>query len=144
MYKVRHDSPGDGLTVVKLTGGRLSVRDAVGEEKIHQIRQYSGNRYVTLQEAVAGDLVARTGITSKKPGDGIGEASDAPEAVILPTLRARVLFDSSIPSRQTIQIFSVLEAENPGMHTLWEEQLGQVSIRVVGQLQLEGRACEKG
>ena len=142
VYKIRHDSQGERLTFVKLTGGRLSVRDAVGEEKIHQIRQYSGNRYVTLQEAVAGDLVALTGITSKKPGDGIGEASDAPEAVILPTLRARVLFDSSIPSRQMIQIFSVLEAENPGLHTLWEEQLGQLSIQIFGKIQLEVLASE--
>ncbi len=142
VYKVRHDSQGERLTFVKLTGGQISVKDSVDGEKVHQIRMYCGDRFTAVPQASAGDLAAFTGITSKKPGDGIGIGPSAPEKVIQPALRAKVLFDEEIPVRNMLEIFSILEAEDPTLHVEWEESLKQLSIHILGKIQLEILASE--
>ena len=137
VYKVRHDSQGERITFLKLTGGSLNVKEFIQEEKVHQIRMYSGQRYTTVQKASAGDLIGVTGISSLKPGDGIGEDSGISERMISPALRAKVLFDPSIPLRKVLEVFSILEAEDPSLSVEWEESLKQLSIRILGKIQLE-------
>ena len=142
VYKIRHDPQGERLTFVKLTGGRISVKDSVDGEKVHQIRIYCGDRYTSVLQASAGDLAALTGISSKRPGDGIGACSGAPEGVIQPALRAKVLYDDGIPAKNMLEIFSILESEDPTLHVEWEESLGQLSIHILGKIQLEILAAE--
>lgn len=137
VYKIRRDTQGERLTFIKLTSGSLSVKETVGEEKIHQIRIYSGSRYLTVQKAFAGDLAAVTGITSLKAGDGLGMDSGASEGQICPALRAKVLFDSSIPVKTILSVFSQLEEEDPSLGVKWEEELKQLSICILGKIQLE-------
>ena len=44
-HKISKDKSGNRLTYLKLTGGRLKVKDVIGEEKINEIRLYSGEKY---------------------------------------------------------------------------------------------------
>lgn len=142
VYKIRHDRQGERLTFVKLMGGNLSVKDTLDGEKIHQIRIYSGDHFASVPQASAGDLVAMTGISSKKPGDGIGTFPGLPERLVQPALRAKVLFDPSIPARNMMEVFSILEAEDPTLHAEWEESLQQLSIHILGKIQLEVLTAE--
>lgn len=75
VFKIARDGS-DRLTYVKVTGGTLRVRTALGgegwQEKVNQIRIYSGPKYQTVDEAPAGTVCALTGLTHTRPGDGLG------------------------------------------------------------------------
>ncbi len=137
VYKIRRDPQGERLTFLKLTSGSLQVKETVGEEKIHQIRIYSGARYVAVQKACAGDLAAVTGISSLQAGDRIGVASERSQRHICPALRAKVLFDSSVSEKTMLSVFRQLEEEDPSLDVKWEEELGQLSVGILGRIQLE-------
>ena len=58
VFKIARDEQNQRLTYLKVTGGTLKVRESVGEEKVSQIRVYSGSKYETIQEADAGSICA--------------------------------------------------------------------------------------
>ena len=88
VYKSARDPQGNRLTFLKVTGGELRVRTVLQgerdgqpwEEKVNQIRLYSGSRFQTADIAPAGTVCAVTGLTQTLPGDGLGaeSASAAP------------------------------------------------------------------
>ena len=43
VYKITRDDDGQRLTHMKITGGKLAVKDKIGEEKVNQIRIYNGS-----------------------------------------------------------------------------------------------------
>ena len=72
IYKISRDPQGNRLTWMKITGGTLKVRspltykNAKGEpveEKVLQLRAYSGDKFTAPEIAEAGELVAVTGLT---------------------------------------------------------------------------------
>lgn len=50
VFKIARDAQGNRLTYLKVTGGSLKVRQVIGEEKINQIRIYSGEKYETARK----------------------------------------------------------------------------------------------
>ena len=55
VFKISRDSQGNRLTHLKVTSGVLKVKDAWGEEeKVNQIRIYSGAKFESVKEAPAG------------------------------------------------------------------------------------------
>ena len=63
-FKISHDKNGERLTWVKILGGKLKAKTELSDEKINQIRSYNGEKFTTITEAEAGDVVALTGLTS--------------------------------------------------------------------------------
>ena len=67
VFKIMRDEQGSRLTYVKVTGGTLTARMEVGDnargwqEKVNQIRLYSGSKYEPVAEAPAGMVCALTG-----------------------------------------------------------------------------------
>ena len=62
VFKIARDG-GERLTYVKITGGSLRVRTQLGEEKVSQIRIYSGAKYRTVEEAPSPTVCALTALT---------------------------------------------------------------------------------
>uniref|UniRef100_UPI003A90E6A6 GTP-binding protein n=1 Tax=Enterocloster sp. TaxID=2719315 RepID=UPI003A90E6A6 len=92
IYKISRDSQGNRLTHLKVTGGVLRVKDAlIGEEKVNQIRIYSGSKYETVQEAQTGTVCAVTGLLSSAPGQGLGAEAASELPVLEPVLTYRIL-----------------------------------------------------
>ena len=69
VYKIARDGQGRRLTFLKVTGGTLCVRDALSggegetawQEKVDQIRLYSGEKFRAVEEAPAGTVCAEVG-----------------------------------------------------------------------------------
>ena len=81
-YKISRDPRGQRMTQVKITGGRLSVRDSVQyctgggtckEEKVTGIRIYSGARFETAETVEAGQVCSLLGLTETSAGAVLGE-----------------------------------------------------------------------
>ena len=136
VYKVRHDASGNPITHMKILSGTLHTKDAVGEEKAHEIRLYNGKRYSSEPQAAAGQLCAVTGL-HLSAGTVIGCGAPAPAPQMIPLLSASVMFDRSVPAQEVLRIFRLLEKEEPQMTVDWQEETKQITIRVMGTIELE-------
>ena len=126
VYKILRDSRGKRLTCMRITGGKLSVRDAIRylplhgseplEEKVAEIRLYSGQKYETAETAEAGTICSVAGLTGTWPGQGLGIEPDS--QAVLPRLR-------------------MLEEEDPTLHLVWEPTLGEIQLQLMGSVQTE-------
>lgn len=141
VYKIRHDESGNRVTFLKLVNGTLKVRESVtynGQtEKITQIRLYSGNKFKTADQALAGELVAVTGLTIASIGDGIGAISEKTKFDMIPTLKSKVLFENSIHVKEVLRCFKLLDAEDPSLRVFWDEYFQEIHVHVMGVIQLE-------
>lgn len=141
VYKIRHDESGNRVTFLKLLSGKLKVRDEVkyGQktEKITQIRVYSGNKFQMVDQATAGELVAVTGLTTASIGDGIGDNQEKVTFDMVPTLKSKVLFDSSIHVKEVLRSFKLLDTEDPSLRVYWDEHFQEIHVHVMGVIQLE-------
>ena len=144
VYKIKHDNNGTKLTFIKILKGSLKVRDELSygkgneiSEKISGIRIYNGSKFSTVDKAIAGDLVAVTGLSMFKAGDGIGEIKDNIIFNMTPTLKSKVIFDDSYNIKDVLRYFKILESEDPALNVIWNEAVQEIQISIMGKIQLE-------
>lgn len=138
VYKISRDKQGIRLTHLKITGGVLKVKTLLKEdEKVDQIRIYSGTGYTTVQEIAAGSVCAVTGLQSTCCGEGLGmeEASLAP--MLEPVLTYQILLPKGCDVHGMFLKLKQLEEEEPELHILWNEQANEIHAQVMGQVQIE-------
>lgn len=98
IFKISRDEQGNRLTWLKITGGVLKVKTTLSggkardawEEKVNQIRIYSGSRYEAVSEAEAGTVCAVTGLTKTSSGEGLGMERDSDMPVLEPILTYQI------------------------------------------------------
>lgn len=140
VYKITRDSQGNRLTHMKITGGVLSVKDAVAEsdgEKINQIRLYSGEKYDSAKSAEAGEICAVTGLNGTFAGQGLGEEQDTILPFLEPVLHYAILLPQEISPVTMLPKLRQLEEEDPGLHIRYNEQSKEISVQIMGEVQLE-------
>ncbi|MEI3245762.1 MAG: GTP-binding protein [Lachnospiraceae bacterium] len=94
VFKISRDEQGNRLTHIKITGGELRVKsmldnrdtlsksggkvteEEIWEEKVDQIRLYSGSKYTLAESAKAGTVCAVKGLTKTWPGQGLAVKRD--------------------------------------------------------------------
>ncbi|RKI71334.1 GTP-binding protein [bacterium 1xD42-67] len=136
VFKIARDGA-DRLTYVKVTGGSLKVRTLLGEEKVNQIRIYSGARYQTVDEAPAGTVCALTGLTKTRPGDVFGAEPPAAGPELEPVLTYQVVLPPGCDVHATLRDLRQLEEEDPQLRVVWSEALGEIHLQLMGEVQLE-------
>ncbi|MCQ2519739.1 MAG: TetM/TetW/TetO/TetS family tetracycline resistance ribosomal protection protein [Lachnospiraceae bacterium] len=136
-YKITRDSQGVRLSHLKITGGSLKVKEMLGEEKVNELRLYSGDKYESAKEVFAGDIVAVPALSNTLPGTvfGIGTAGKLPS--LEPVLEYAVLFDRSIDITRMHNVMKELEEEEPGLHVEYDEALREIHVRLMGEVQTE-------
>ena len=141
VFKISRDEQGNRLTYMKITGGILKVKDVlnngVWEEKVNQIRIYSGQKFEAVNEIEAGSICAVTGLSQTKPGEGFGteEASNIP--LLEPVLSYQILLPEGCDPRVMIPKLRLIEEEDPELHIVWDEQLKEIQVQIMGQVQTE-------
>ena len=134
-FKISHDKNGERLTWVKILGGKLKAKTELSDEKINQIRLYNGEKFTTITEAEAGDVVALTGLSKSYPGQGFG-VGDAPTALLKPVLTYKVNPQDN-DLHACLKALQTLEDEDPQLHVTWSEHLQEIHVQVMGKIQLE-------
>ena len=145
VFKVSQDEQGARLTWLRVTGGELKVKaqltgEADGEpwaEKANQLRLYSGAKY-TLTEAIGpGQVCAVTGLTKARPGEGLGAERDSDLPVLEPVLSYQVLLPEGADVHAALGKLHRLEEEEPQLHVVWNETMGEIHVQLMGEIQLE-------
>lgn len=137
VFKIARDEQGNRLTYMKIMGGSLKVRTIIGTEKINQIRIYSGTRYETENEVKAGRICAVTGLTKSYPGEGFGNMKDSKEPVLEPVLTYRITLPNDCNTHTILANLKQLEEEEPQLHIVWDERLGEIQAQIMGEVQIE-------
>ncbi len=158
VYKVRHDENGNRITFIKALSGTLKIRDEVkygGElkeesnlestskyinetcEKISSIRIYNGSKFKTVDIVEAGDLFAVSGLSKTVAGDGVGTLKEKTHYEMIPTLMSKVMFDRSYNVRDVLGYLKILEEEDQALNIIWNEELQEIHVHIMGKIQLE-------
>ena len=147
VYKISRDTQGARLTHLKVTGGVLRVRDLLTgsrpggsdawEEKADQLRIYSGGKYTTVNEVPAGGVCAVTGLSQTYPGQGLGMEAESEQPALEPVLTYRVGLPQGPDAHTALGKLRQLEEEDPQLHLLWNESLGEIHLQLMGEVQLE-------
>ena len=141
VYKISHDPQGNRLTYMKITGGALHVKDYMHgpgwDEKIDQIRLYSGTKFQLVDQLEAGSVCAVTGLSKTKPGEGFGIEEDSKAPVLDSFLTYQVILPAGMEPHTAMQKFRILEEEDPQLHVVWNEQLKEIHVQLMGEVQLE-------
>ena len=144
VYKISRDPQGNRLTWLKVTGGSLSVRTALSyetakgekvEEKIQQLRIYSGEKFTAVQQVLPGQICAATGLSQTWIGQSLGAEPPGQPPVVEPVMSYRIALPSGTDPMTVLPKLRQLEEEDPMLHILWEA--GQIHAQVMGKVQQE-------
>ncbi len=137
VFKITEDEQGNRLTHLKVTGGMLKVRSVINGEKVNAIRIYSGTKFRAIDEAPAGTVCAVTGISNAYAGQGLGVAADSPLPLLEPLFSYKIILPPQIDVYTGLAMLRRLEEEDPQLRIVWNEQLREIHLQLMGEIQLE-------
>ncbi len=145
VFKISRDDQGNRLTHLKVTGGSLKVRDLLSgtkdeetwEEKVNQIRLYSGEKFEPVQEVMAGTVCTVTGLTKTHPGQGLGEERFSEKPYLEPVLTYQMMLPDGVNVNEVIGKLCQLEEEEPELHIVWDETVKELHVQLMGEVQIE-------
>lgn len=137
VFKIGRDEQGKRLTYLKVTGGTLRAKAQMGEEKVNQIRLYSGEKFEAVTEANAGEICVVTGLTTTYPCQGLGVESASEQPVLEPVLTYQILLPEGVDAAVMLPKLRELEEEEPELHIVWNEELQEIQAQIMGEVQLE-------
>ncbi len=139
VFKISRDDQGNRLTHLKITGGSLKVKEFLDgkEEKVNQIRVYSGQKFETVGEVTAGRICAVTGPLKTRPGQGFGVEAQSGSPMLEPVLTYKIHLPQGCDVHGMLKNLRILEEEDPQLHIAWNETLGEILAQVMGDVQIE-------
>ncbi len=145
VFKISRDGQGNRLTWVKMSGGQLPVKSLLSggsgetawKEKVDQVRIYSGSAYELIQEAKAGMVCALTGLSHTHLGEGLGGETGEIRGIMAPVLTYELQLAEGADRNRVLQCLRQLEEEEPMLHVTREDQTGELSVQMMGQVQME-------
>lgn len=147
IYKISRDEKGTRLTHMKITGGSLKPKmilkgeeksDSIEwEEKVDQLRIYSGSGFTQAKEVRAGEICAVTGLTKTYSGEGLGIEEAARKPSLEPVLTYRISLPEGCDVHHTFLKLRQLEEEEPQMHIVWQEETNEIHAQIMGEVQIE-------
>ncbi len=145
VYKISHIGQ-TRLTYMKITSGTLSARDEICylskegariTEKVSQIRLYSGDKFEQTDTVSAGEICAVIGLSSSYVGQGLGLEQDTQKPLLEPVLSYAIHLPTECDTRLFFPKLKELEEEEPSLYLMWNEELSQIEVRLMGEVQTE-------
>lgn len=141
VFKISRDDKGERLTFLKVTGGKLVVKMPVNlvdkEEKVNQIRIYSGAKYETVNEVEAGGVCAVTGLVSSYIGQGFGVEKGTAAPFLEPVLTYQMILSDGADTTKVLRELKQLEEEEPLLNIVWNPALEEIHVQLMGEVQTE-------
>ena len=111
------------------------------EEKISELRLYSGDRYEAKTSVSAGEIVAAAGLSYTSAGDGLGREASRKEEILTPIMTSTVTatdrFGKPVDDFTLMKALRELEEQEPMLQVSKEEETGDITVRIMGAVQIE-------
>ena len=146
VFKIARDAQGNRLTFLKMTGGTLRVRESLDytdehgtacQEKVTQLRLYSGEKYKTADSISAGQVAAVLGLSASYPGLPLGAAEKNAEPVLEPVLTYRLVLPPEVDAAVLYPKLQQLQEEDPQLHIRWHSREHSIHVSLMGRVQRE-------
>lgn len=137
VFKITHDKQGNKLTHLKITGGSLKVKEQVGNEKVDQIRIYSGDKYQLVNEVYAGDICAIKGFKNFEISQGLGNESTINTPILSPYMDYRIILPENCNQHEALEKLLLLSKEDPQLHINYNNQSKEIHVELMGEIQVE-------
>ncbi len=142
VFKIGTDERGQRLTYMKITGGALKVKSMIAsgpdyDEKINEIRVYSGDRYQSIDVAQTGCVCAVTGPKQTYAGQGLGFEENADNLTAEPIFNYRIILPQGTDAAAALALLRQLEQEETQLGIVWNAHLKEIQLRLMGEIQLE-------
>ncbi|MDO4869823.1 MAG: TetM/TetW/TetO/TetS family tetracycline resistance ribosomal protection protein [Bacillota bacterium] len=142
VFKITRDRQGERLTHIKITSGRLRPRMSVDtgldqDEKINQIRAYSGDKYTSCDEAEAGMVCTVTGLKGSYAGQTLPDDGSSRGGELEAAMSYGVRLPEGADPHKALSMLQELQEEDPQLRVEWNEKTQEIQMRLMGQVQLE-------
>ncbi|MFI3202483.1 MAG: NYN domain-containing protein, partial [Eubacteriales bacterium] len=147
IYKILRDEQGTRLSCMKVTGGELRIKDKVvtttdsegrvQEEKVEQIRIYSGGKFEKVQRVRAGDVCAIVGFQYTKAGQGIGYEQEMQTTFLESILTYQIGIPQEVNPYAFYLQLQELQEEQPCLGIAWNAEIEEIQVSVMGEIQIE-------
>lgn len=137
VYKINYDKQNNRLTHLKITNGKLKVKDILEDEKINEIRIYSGEKYETTMEVEEGCICTVTGLKNSKAGKTYGICNQKISQEIEPSLIYSVIPPTEIDITRMLKILRELEEELPEIKVHFNTSTEEICMMLMGEIQTE-------
>lgn len=142
VFKIEQDEVMGKAAYIRLFGGRLESRNQLtingNEEKISQIRRYSGKKHVDISVLEAGQIGTVYGLSSIKNGDTIGIMPENRKySMAVPLLLSKVSPTKEDDSAALMQAVTMLSDEDPLLNVQFNHETREIYISITGKVQLE-------
>ncbi|MCD7744690.1 MAG: TetM/TetW/TetO/TetS family tetracycline resistance ribosomal protection protein [Lachnospiraceae bacterium] len=107
----------EGGSGIQVPLGRMNRE--TWEEKVNQIRIFSGANYETVPEVQAGTICAVTGLDHTYAGEGLGIEPEGEVPVLEPVLSYRMELPEGTDVHRAFRQLKQLEEEEPQLHITW-------------------------
>ena len=101
------------------------------------IRSDSGEKYETVNELEAGRICAVTGFSDTFPGQCLGVEQGGYEPVLEPVLTYQMILPEQTSATVMLPKLRQLEEEEPELHIIWNEELQEIQVQIMGEVQIE-------
>ena len=145
IYKIERDKKGRRTAFMKITGGSLRAKDVLKipdglgshvEEKVEEIRIYSGDKYKSVASVERGEVCAVLGADSLKAGMGLG--TEAEESVVSsPVFSYRISLPEGVNAYEAFSRLKPIGEEDPALSLSYNAESGEISISLMGEIQSE-------
>ena len=145
VYKIAHDGA-TRLSYLKITSGTLTARDEIAYttadgrhlcEKVNRLRLYSGEKFEQVDAAEAGEICAVCGLSATYVGQGLGCERHANKPILEPVLSYCIVLPPTCDPILYLPRLKELEEEEPSLHLGWNEELGCIEARLMGDIQID-------
>ncbi len=137
VYKISRDDQGNRLTHFKLTGGRLKIKDLIDDEKINQIRLYSGSHFELVDAVDQGEICVLPGLKKTIAGQRLGIEKAQKGKITEAMMTYQIQVEEGVDKKQLYLKLRQLEEEDPQLHLVWKEESQQIQIQLMGDMQIE-------
>ena len=138
IFKISSDEKNNRLVHVKITGGTISAKQKLSEEeKIDQIRIYSGRQFTMVDTAEAGMVCALKGLNGFEAGQGLGFEKDMSKPLLNAYMNYELLLPEGVDALQMMRYLNILSSQDPSLEIYYDEDRKKISLSVMGAVQIE-------
>ena len=145
VYKIERDKKGRRLAYMKITGGSLRTKDLIRipdglggyvEEKVEELRYYTGDKFKAIPEARAGEVCAVLGADLLKAGMGLGIES-ADTAALAPVFSYKIKLPDGVNPYEAFSRIAPLGEEDPSLGLAYNAESEEITVSLMGEIQSE-------
>ena len=109
------------------------------QEKITELRLYSGSRFTAVTSVGAGEIAAAAGLSYTRAGDGLGVMEASREELLTPIMTSRVtaedLYGRKADDFTLMKALRGLAEQEPVLQPERSEETGDITVRIMGEVQ---------